>query len=657
MKYEHLFEPIVIGNTLFKNRIFCAPTGHPDISVDGDFTDDSVSYFERKAQGGAATVTLGEAIVDSYCGKRHPFQLSLDCSNSRHSLARMADAIRRHGAVPNIELQHSGMNATPGIVTPGFCKGSDIVYGPITTEVRGRKIVEMPEELILEVIEKFADAAKRCKDCGFGMVLIHAGHGWLLNQFMNARANTRTDKWGGESMENRARITVEVCDAIHRKCGKGFPVEVRISASEVIEGGYDVNEGIAFAQQLVGHADIIHCSVGHGYGLPNAIRTISITHPCMFKEDGVNVKYAAEVKKAIQGTPIATVGALSDPAMMEEIIASGKADIVEMARGLICDPDLPNKAREGRDEDIVRCMRCFHCFSNAHDKGMFWCALNPQTNRERYFLHDSDKVSRKKILVVGGGIAGMQAALTAAEEGHEVILCEKEGRLGGHIRCEENVPFKKHLREYIEQRERFIAKAGIEVRLNTEVTAEYAKSVGADAIIAAVGARPIKPKIEGIDGANVFVADDVYVDPAKAGKSAVILGAGLVGIELAIYLDSLGVKVDVVEMADKINTGGNGVHGDAVNIKILEEGIKVHFKNKAVKIDANGVECETPDGPARYEAETVIYAVGQRSLAEEAMALHGAAPRFIPIADCILPTNIGDATLMGMTAARDLGRY
>ena len=431
MKYEHLFQPILIGNTLFRNRIFCAPTGSPDVSVDGDFSDDVVSYYERKAQGGAASVTLGEAIVDSKYGKRHPFQLSLDFTNTRHTLSRVADAIRRHGAIPSIELQHSGINATPGVVTPGFCTGADIIYGPSDDVIQGKRVYEMPEEEILRIVEKFADAALMAKNCGFGMVMIHAGHGWLLSQFLTPRLNRRTDRWGG-SVENRARFTVEVCDAIHRKCGGSFPVEVRISASEVLSGGYGVEEGIAIARQLEGHAGIIHCSVGCGIGLPDNARTFSITHPCMFKEDGLNVRYAAEVKKHIAGTPVAAVGALSDPAMMEEIIASGKADIVEMARGLICDPDLPNKAREGRDEDIVKCMRCFHCFSNAKEKGMFWCALNPQTNRERYFLHDPDKVRPKKILVVGGGIAGMQAALTAAEEGHEVILCEKSGRLGGH---------------------------------------------------------------------------------------------------------------------------------------------------------------------------------------------------------------------------------
>ena len=655
MKYPNLFKPIKIGNTLFRNRIFSAPTGHPMVSLEGTFSDDVVSYYEHKAQGGAAAVTLGEAIVDSKYGKRHPYQLSLDCRNSLHSLSTLADKIARHGAVASIELQHSGLKAFPGVKTPNVWDGTDEVFGPSACEFEGVKVKEMPEDLIWELIDKFANAAKFVQNCGFGMVTVHGGHGWLINQFMCERINHRTDKWGG-SDENRARFAIEVCDAIHKKCGAGFPVEMRISASEVVKDGYTVEDGIKFAKLLEGHADIIHCSVGCGLFLDEKYRSFSITHPCMFKEDGVNVKYAAEVKKHIKNTPIATVGALSDPAMMEDIIASGKADIVEMARGLICDPELPNKARNGRDEDIIHCMRCFTCFSNGMQRGPFWCALNPESSRERTFARVNKPAERKKVLVVGGGIAGMQAALTAADNGHEVVLCEKSGRLGGHIRCEENVPFKKHLAEYLNQQERKIAKSAIDVRLNTEVTPDYARAVGADAIIAALGAEPVVPKIPGIDGGNVLGADDAYRDPSLVGDSAVILGGGLVGMELAIYLSGLGKKAQVVEMAPQFNVFPNVLHGNAIEIKMREDGIEAHFGEKAVKIDETGVTCETGDGEKHYAADTVIYAVGQRSLTDETMALYDCADNFYPVGDCVLPRNIAEANLAARSVAEDIGR-
>ena len=216
MKYPHIFEPIKIGDTLFRNRIFAAPTGHPDASFEGNFSDDVVAYYEAKAKGGAAAVTLGEAIVDSKYGKRHHFQVSLDCRNGIHGLSKVADAIRRHGAVPSLELQHSGMSANPGVITPELGASSSIIYGPSAMEVNGVQIQEMPEEMILEIIEKFANGAAFAQNCGFGMVMVHGGHGWLINQFLSDRVNKRTDRWGG-SIENRARLAVEICDAIHKK--------------------------------------------------------------------------------------------------------------------------------------------------------------------------------------------------------------------------------------------------------------------------------------------------------------------------------------------------------------------------------------------------------------------------------------------------------
>ena len=381
------------------------------------------------------------------------------------------------------------------------------------------------------------------------------------------------------------------------------------------------------------------------------------THPSMFLEDGVNVKYAAEIKKHVRSSKVATVGALSDPAMLEEIIASGKADIVEMARGLICDPDIPNKASDGREDEIIRCMRCYNCFSTGMSKGHFFCALNPETNRERYFERALPEIQKKKVLIAGGGIGGMQAALTAAKNGHKVILCEKGPRLGGNILCEEAVPFKRHLKEYIELQERLIGRAPIELRLNTEVTPEYATAACADVIIAALGARPIIPDIPGINGSNVIGAEEAYANPEKVGGSAVIIGAGLVGTELAVYLDTLGKKTAIVEIAGQINHGGNFLHGMAIDAQVAKQGIAVHFNSKVLRIDSDGIWCETPEGEKQFKCDTVIYAVGQKPLFEEAARLRGCARRFYAVGDCVTPKTIAAANETAATIAREIGRF
>ena len=650
MVYPNLFEPLRIGGVLFRNRIFSAPTGHPGVTHGGALTDDVIAYFERKAQGGAATVTLGEATIDSIRSKPYRM-LSLDNRDAHGSLTRLTDTVSRHGAVASIELQHGGMCMS----VPGA--GEPAVYGPSDHIVDNVEIREMPEAIILEIIDRYARAAYFVKQCGFGMVTVHAAHGWLLNQFFAPRLNRRTDKWGG-STENRARFAVEAVDAVHRLCGAAFPVEVRISATECHRDGYDITEGVKFAEQLDGHADIIHVSVGCDTGLSQIGDTIfSTTHPSMFLEDGVNVKYAAEIKKHVKTSKVATVGALSDPAMLEDIIKSGKADIVEMARALICDPDLPNKAADGRTDEIIRCMRCYSCFSNGMSRGHFFCALNPETNRERYFERALPEPQKQKVLVTGGGIGGMQAALTLVKYGHEVILCEKGPQLGGNVLCESNVPFKKHLMEYIQQQARRIARAPIDLRLNTAVTPEYAVSVGADVIIAALGARPVVPNIPGIDGANVIGAEEAYSNPGKVGAVALIMGAGLVGAELAIYLATLGKKPIIVEMNDQLNTEGNLLHGRAISAELGRLKINVRFNTKALRIDSDGVWCETPEGSEQIKGDTVIYAVGQKPLSEEAVALRGCARRFYMLGDCRSPKTIAAANEVAATLARDIGRY
>ncbi|NLA88151.1 MAG: FAD-dependent oxidoreductase, partial [Clostridiales bacterium] len=554
----------------------------------------------------------------------------------------------RHGAVASVELQHAGMFANRDLSFKGAA-ARGVAYGPVECELDGRHILPMTEELILETIEAFAGAALFAKQCGFGMVTIHGGHGWLISQFVSPFVNTRTDRWGG-SVENRARLPVAIADAIHKKCGASFPVEIRISGSECHSAGYGIDEGVALSRQLDGHVDLIHVSAGSH----EVEEVFAVTHPTMFLEDGVNVKYAAEIKKHVK-TPVATVGALTDPALMEEIIASGKADIVQIARGLIAEPDLPNKARCGREEEIKHCMRCLHCFSTLLNDGQFYCAINPETSRELEVKMTPPVKTRKRVLVAGGGIGGMQAALTCAERGHEVILCEKNGRLGGALRCEAHVPFKKKLDGYIEYQIRALGRAAVDIRLNTAVTKALAEELAPDVIIASLGARPVVPKIKGIDGNTVFAAEEAYINPEKVGKRVAILGGGLVGIELGIYLAQLGREVTIIEMLDTLNDGGNFLHMQGLKNELARYNIGVRLNTKAIEISDKGVVGKGPDGEKLFEADTVIYAVGQMPLSAEALALRFCAPEFYMLGDCNVPKNIAAATSAAYTIARDIG--
>jgi pyruvate/2-oxoglutarate dehydrogenase complex dihydrolipoamide dehydrogenase (E3) component len=303
-------------------------------------------------------------------------------------------------------------------------------------------------------------------------------------------------------------------------------------------------------------------------------------------------------------------------------------------------------------------MRCLTCFAEGVAHGDLVCALNPKISREREVYRALAPQEKQKVLVIGGGIAGMQAALTASEYGHDVILCERSGELGGRILCESAAPFKKGLHDYILLQRGLVAKSNIDLRLNTEVTPEYAKLEKPDVIIAAIGSEPLMPAIPGIDGGNVYQAVDVFKDPSLAKGKVVILGAGFVGTELGIYLkEEFGVESEIVEMLGGISTGGNTTHGNAVTDALERNSIPVHFNTIAAEITGKGVTCRDADGEKFYAADTVVVATGMRPLQDEAIQFSRCAGVFHMIGECRKAANILFATSTAHTAARYLGRY
>jgi len=650
-KYPNLFTPIVLGNTLFRNRIFASPTGYQNLNGDGYLNEGAAAYYERKARGGAASVTSFEGIVDGELGRGGATHICLDTPNISNNLSRLAYGVKTYGAVASLELQHTGMFANRDLSFFG-ASSKGIAYGPVECELAGRTIQAMDEEIIERTIRKFAQGAGLAKRCGFGMVTVHAGHGWLLHQFLSPITNTRTDKWGGKDVENRSRLIIAVCDAIRKEVGPGFPIEIRLSGSECYDGGFGIEDGIAIAKQLENHVDLLHISAGNH----EVEEVFAITHPSMFTEDGCNVKYAAEIKKHVK-TPVATVGALDDPELMEEIIRSGQADVVEMARGLLCDPDFPNKLRSGNEDKIIKCLRCLSCFSSELANGEPYCALNPETGRELEMKFAIPTAVKKKVLIAGGGIGGMQAALTCADRGHEVILAEKSDHLGGVLRCEEAVAFKKNLDAYLNQQQQRIQDANIEVLLNTAVTPAMAETIEPDIIIAALGAEPVKPPIPGINHKHVFCAQDAYTAIDAIGDQTVIIGAGLVGVELGLHLIANGKKVKIVELSDHVNDGGNFLHMLGLKFEIIKRDLEIQFNTRVKEIRENGVLCEIDGADQLLDADTVIYAVGQKPRRDDALALNFAAPEFYLVGDVIAPRDITSANAEAFMTARNIGRF
>ncbi|MDR3309936.1 MAG: NAD(P)/FAD-dependent oxidoreductase [Oscillospiraceae bacterium] len=649
LKYPLLFQPLTLAGRVFRNRIFGSPTGWQDLSGECFPSPECAAYYERKARGGAATVTVGEMAVDTRRGQGAEVAIPLDNPSAAPSLTRLAEGISRRGAVAVAELQHAGMFAEES------ARRGNVIYGPVARERAvggivhadgGGAVLEMPERVIYETIEAYADAAAFARKCGFGMVLIHGGHGWLLSQFLSPQINVRRDDWGG-SLENRVRLPLAIIKRIKEKCGARFPVEFRISATEANPDGYGLDEGVKIAVALDGKADLIHCSAGH-----HEVRAaFVVTHPSLFAEDGVNAYLAREIKKHVK-TPVAAVGGFTEPELMEETLRTGGADVIAVARELIADPDMPNKARAGREADVTRCLRCFTCFSSVITNRTFCCAVNPEIGAETVAARNEPPERRKKVLVAGGGVAGIEAALTAAARGHDVTLCEKSDRLGGTLRCEENVPFKSKLSAYLDQQERRVLGSGIDLRLNTEVTRELAADEKPDAIIAALGAEPLIPKIDGIGRA--ILAEDVYRDSDLAGKTVAILGGGLVGVELAIFLAQQGRSVTVLEMLPRLSDGGNELHGLALDLKLREVGVTLSLSTRAVKITASGVEAERGGEVIVFPADTVICAVGQSPRSAAAQSLYDVAPEFHMIGDCVSPRNIREAVRQGYFAALDL---
>ena len=464
-----------------------------------------------------------------------------------------------------------------------------------------------------------------------------------------ADAHHREDEYGG-SFENRCRFMLEVIGRIRAHCGPDLPIEVRMSGTELADeqGGYTLADGVEIAKVLDGKVDLIHVSTGGGHPSGG-----TVMHPSMFLPHGCNVYLAAEIKKHVH-TPVATVGSLSEPDKMEEIIASGQADLVCMARALIADPYLPRKVMEGRPEDIRPCQRCFNCQGGMFVTRNMRCAVDPIIGNELRSQIPVPLTPSRKVLIAGGGPAGMVAAVTAARRGHQVTLCEAGPALGGAIRYAKYVPFKKYLDDYLHYLIRQVGRAGVEVRLNTPVTPDLAEALSPDVLVAAVGARPIVPELPGVELPHVVMGANAHERIGEMGQRVAIIGGGLVGTELAIQLADLGKRPVVLEMREDYAMDSNPQHKNAIHWQ-KEHLIDFRLNTTVTAITPEGVEAVDCQGQKIFvPADTVVVAVGYRADEAQVEALRFAAPEFHWIGDCYRPGKVTDAVRTGYYTALDL---
>lgn len=628
--YPHIFQPLTVRHVTFKNRIFCAPS----LAHQTQYTQASspetpyLLHYVERAKGGAACVSCGgQPVVRTNKSKIHA-KLEITDQAGWRNFIRLTDAIHMYDAKCAYELVHFG--------TEGEFDSearSQKQYG-CSDFVRadGLHFYQMPEDEMDKLADRYADLAEGIKECGFDTLLLHGGHGTLLQEFLSPRSNHRTDGYGG-CLENRAKFPRMVLDRIRRRVGRDLLIEYRISGSECVEGGFEIDECIAYTKLIQDQIDIIHVSAG----MVREPRLRGITHPTGFLPPAPNAWLAAAVKADPEITvPVLTVGAFKEPILIEQTLAEGKADLVAMARAIIADPAIPEKSRLGQEKEIRPCIKCFYCldgFKNSHACG---CSVNAEAGREfELALLPHTRSRGKRVAVIGGGPGGMTAALECAKCGHSVTLYEKEPALGGQLKEAAHMEFKYDLKEYKDYLIRQIGASTVDVHLGHAVTPKELEGAGYDVVICAIGAAPLIPPIPGADGSNVLWAGDSLFVPERMGQDIVIVGAGQVGCETAVYYGMQGKRVTVLEMMPEIARDAMRTYREELIGQLEDHHCVVFTGCKCLEISAGRVIYQDSEGQrGELKADTVLLAVGMRSRRKEAETFRKCAPIFRKIGDC-----------------------
>lgn len=598
-------------------------------------------------------------------GKGYVRQLGIHDDSLVSGLRLLASAIHESGSKAFIQIQHCGRR-TSSKVTGMRCISASSVPAYEGAEVPE----EMDEEMIEQAISEFVAAALRAKRAGFDGVDIHAAHGYLPGAFLARGSNLRKDKWGG-SLENRARFLTEIVRRIKLAAGPDFPVTVKISAEEFVVGGLELAESMEIAGMLEqAGADAITASAG-APGTPKA-RDLTKAHEFlrtlpMGTAPGCLLHIAESLKRSVS-IPVIAVGKLADPAVAARAVAEDKADLVAIARGLLADPDWPEKVRQGRISEIRRCISCNHgCYDRILAQQDVACAINPEAGREHELglLPQTPAGARKKVLVVGGGPAGLEAAITAKRRGHDVVLAEQGSELGGQLNIARVPPDRGEIGLFLDYLKGEAVRTGVDVRLRQPVDAEFLREQAPDVVIVTSGARPAALNLEvDANGIPVISAWGVLCGAMPPGPMVAVVGAGLVGCETADYLSRLGYSVVVIEMLGDMALDASGDERTLLREKFRELGVELVVNSTVKRVEREGVTVHGPEGDRFVKANAVVVAVGSQperpylfpwapggrgelDLKGKAMAVHYAG-------DSVRPRKIMDAVHEGFRVAIEL---
>jgi 2,4-dienoyl-CoA reductase-like NADH-dependent reductase (Old Yellow Enzyme family)/thioredoxin reductase len=626
--FEVLFSPFVLGNLRLRNRILMAAMGNNFSHPDGTVSDRAVAYYTARAQGGAGLI-ITETSPVSISGRHRKRGICCHDDSYLPGLQRLAESIHAEGGAIALQLHHAGRLADPEITgVPAL--------GP--SPIARRAGLPAPREMSAAEIEAtvadFGAAARRAQRAGFDAVEVHGAHGYLIHQFLSPRLNQRKDSYGGTA-ENRGRLALEVLRRVRKEVGEAFPVIFRLSAQEYVEGGYPLEEAVDWAVEAErAGASALHVSGGTTESLAGAARVI----PPMVFPEGFHLPLAAAVKKHVR-TPVIAVGRLGNPELADRILGEGPADLIAAGRAFLCDSHWPQKASRGEADRIRPCVACNSCIWKLFQQEDLTCFQNPLLGHEnRYRMGPAEKA--KKVLVIGGGPAGLEAARVARMRGHRVTLWEKRPFLGGQMRLASIPPNKQNFRRSLDWMIREVEREGVEIRLHTEGKLDHIREENPDAVIVAAGARPVFPQT--FSGPKVMTAWDVLAG-RETGKEVLILGGGMIGMETAEFLSGKGCRVTVAEMLPNLAADMEGTNRALLLERLPASGISVKLSAKAERVQEGRALVETSEGKEWLEADTIVLALGSQPNQEILLALEGKVSSLLPIGDCLEPRRAKEA--------------